>query len=145
LIGHPDGSGTMTDSARPGRCGGFLMVEVLIALAIAGLVFALGYQALSGGFDRLGKDRNSMRALVLAQSTLDRVGHDIALGASEITGNRDGFSWIVQTAPYTGDANATAGPMTGYLVRVTVQWQERNSAQQVQLTTLRLARRDRDS
>jgi general secretion pathway protein I len=128
------------------RSAGFMMVEVMIALAITALAFGLAFNALSGGFDRLRKDQNSMKALLLAESTLDRVGHDIALGSAasgESTG--DGLSWQVQTAPYTDDPVAASGPLIGYLVRVTVSWKERSNTRQVQLTTLRLANRDRGS
>jgi len=123
-----------------------MLVEVVIALAIAALVFGFAFRALSGAFDRLGKDQHSMKALLLAESTLDRVGHDIALDSAESNGStKDGFSWLVQSAPYTGDPIASAGPLMGYVVRVTVLWKERSNARQVQLTTLRLAYRDRGS
>ena len=127
------------------RSGGFVLVDVVLALAIAALVFGFAFQALSGAFDRLRKDRNSMKALLLAESTLDRVGHDIALNSEPSSGNTgDGLSWLVQSAPYTGDPIAASGPLMGYVVRVTVNWKERSNTRQVQLTTLRLAYRDRD-
>ena len=133
----------MTSPAPPDRSAGFMLVEVVIALAITALVFGLAFQAFSGAFDRLRKDQNSMKALLLAESTLDRVGHDIALDAGASSGNtRDGFAWQVQSAPYTLEAD---GPLMGYLVRVTVSWKERSNARQVQLTTLRLAYRERAS
>lgn len=124
-----------------------MLVEVVIALAITALVFGAAFQAFSAGFDRLRKNRNSMTALLLAEATLDRVGHDIALNGTESSGSsRDGFTWQVQSAPYTGDAVAdSSGPLLGYVVRVTVFWKERSTTRQVQLTTLRLARRERDS
>src|SRR5260221_12753122 len=134
--------------APAGRSAGFMLVEVMIAFAIAALVFGVAFQALSGAFDRLRKDQNSMKALSLAESTLDRVGHDIALGAAESSGStRDGFTWQVQSAPYTGDAgpHTTAAPPMGYVVRVTVLWKERSNTRQVELTTLRLAYRERAS
>jgi len=125
-----------------------MLVEVMIAFAIAALVFGVAFQALSGAFDRLRKDQNSMKALSLAESTLDRVGHDIALGAAESSGSTgDGFTWQVRSAPYTGDAgpDTSAAPLMGYVVRVTVLWKERSNTRQVELTTLRLAYRERAS
>jgi type II secretory pathway pseudopilin PulG len=136
----------MTRPTPPDRSAGFMLVEVVIALAIAALVFGFAFRALSGAFDRLGKDQHSMKALLLAESTLDRVGHDIALDSAESNGStKDGFSWLVQSAPYAGDPIASSGPLMGYIVRVTVLWKERSNARQVQLTTLRLAYRDRGS
>ena len=83
-----------------------------------------------------------MKAVLLAESTLDRVGHDIALaeGGSGSTG--DGFAWQVQSTPYSVEPDAAAGPLIGYLVRVTVHWKERKNAREVQLTTLRLVPRE---
>ena len=125
-----------------------MLVEVMIAFAIAALVFGVAFQALSGAFDRLRRDQNSMKALSLAESTLDRVGHDIALGAAESSGSTgDGFTWQVRSAPYTGDAgpDTRVAPLMAYVVRVTVLWKERSNPRQVELTTVRLAYRERDS
>jgi type II secretory pathway component PulJ len=135
----------MTNSAPIDRSAGFMLIEVVIALAITALVFGLAYQAFSGAFDRLRKDTNSMKAVLLAQSTLDRVGHDIALDAGRSGSTQDGFTWQVESAPYARETSTAAGPLTGYLVRVTVLWKERYNTRQVQLTTLRLARRDQGS
>jgi hypothetical protein len=122
-----------------------MLIEVVIALTITALVFGLAFQAFSGAFDRLRKDQNSMKAVLLAESTLDRVGHDIALEAGGSGSTRDGFAWEVQSAPYAGEAGAATGPLMGYVVRVTVLWKERSNTRQVQLTTLRLAHREQGS
>jgi len=130
---------------RPGtadRSAGFTLIEMVVALAIVALVFGYAFQSLSGALDRLGRSHNSAEALLLAQSTLDRVGYDIALGQGEVTGNtEDGFSWAVETAPYTAVASRSASPLVGYVVRVTVGWKERSNVRRVQLTTVRLAYR----
>jgi type II secretory pathway component PulJ len=138
--------GYRSSPAAPDRCAGFMLVEVVIALAITALVFGLAFQAFSGAFDRLRKDQNSMKAVLLAESTLDRVGHDVALDAGATSGStRDGFTWEVRSAPYADEAVSTAGPLMGYVVRVTVFWKERSNTRQVELTTVRLAHRERGS
>ena len=58
---------------------GFTLIEVLVALAILAIALGFAFRPLSGGFDRLDRDQKSADALLLAQSTLARVGHDIAL------------------------------------------------------------------
>lgn len=131
---------------QSGRAAGFMLVEVVMALAITALAFGFAFRGLSGAFDRLGKDHNSMIALLLAESTLDRVGYDIAINAGESSGStKDGFSWSVQTSPYTPAASPAAGSLMGYVVQVTVGWKERSNPRQVRLTTLRLAYRDQGS
>ena len=136
----------MTRRAAPGRSAGFMLVEVMVALSIAALVFVFAFEALSGAFERLRKDEKSVKALLLAQSTLDRIGQDIELGAPASSGDtNDGFTWQVLSSSYAGDATAATGPLIGYVVRVTVAWKERRSTRQVQLTTVKLAHRERAS
>lgn len=131
----------MSSGATAGASAGFMLVEVVVALAIAAMAFGMAFHALSGGFDRLRKDHNSATALLLAEAMLDRIGHDIALGAAEQSGRTpDGFAWLVQTAPYTA-AGAATNPLVGYVVRVSVHWQEQRNRREIQLTTLRLAKR----
>lgn len=130
----------MNRAGAAGPSAGFMLVEVVVALAIAALAFGTAFHALSGGFDRLRRDHNAAQALLLAESTLDRVGHDIALGADQRGNTRDGFSWLVQTAPYPAAGTAT-NPLIGYVVRVSVYWQEQRNRREIQLTTLRLALR----
>jgi type II secretory pathway pseudopilin PulG len=123
-----------------GRAGGFLIIEVAVALVIVGLAFGAGFRSLSGALDRLGQDHSASAALLLAQSTLDRVGYDIALGQDEKNGRTpDGFSWSVETAPYPLTAGSM--PVAGYVVRVTVAWKDRLRSRQIRLSTVRLAMR----
>ncbi len=125
---------------RRARNGGFTLLELAVALAILSLLFGYAFRSLSGALDRLGRGHGASEALVLAQSTLDRVGFDIPIGQEEIRGRtEDGFTWLVQTAPYTGPKPAN-GVLTGYVVEVTVAWSNRNTLQQVQLRTIRLGR-----
>jgi type II secretory pathway pseudopilin PulG len=118
---------------------GFLLIEVAVALVIVALAFGYGFRSLSGGLDRLGRDHNSASALLLAQSTMDRVGYDIAIGQDEITGTtKDGFIWSVQTAPFAATPGAQPKFVAAFLVRVTVRWKERLNPRQVMLSTVRL-------
>ena len=105
------------------QCGdqsaGFMIIEVVIALAIVALGVGLAYQSLSGAMDRLGRNHNSTEALLFAQSTLDRVGYDIPPKPGELSGKtKEGFAWVVKTSPYMSAAVPTGGSLTGYLVQV---------------------------
>jgi general secretion pathway protein I len=125
---------------RTARNGGFTLLELAVALAIISLLFGYAFRSLSGALDRLGRGHSSSEALALAQSTLDRVGFDIPIGEEEVRGRTDdGFTWLVQTEPYAGPKPAN-GALTGYVVQVTVAWNNRNSLQQLQLRTVRLGR-----
>ena len=132
----------MADIPQGNRSAGFLLIEVVVALAIVAMAFAYGFRTLSGSLDRLGRDHNSTAALLLAQSTLDRVGYDIALAQGDINGStRDGFSWSIEMAPYASAPVPVDNVLIGYVVRVTVGWKERSNTRQVQLSTIRLAYR----
>ncbi len=131
-----------TQNGHPGRPSGFMLVELVVALVIVALAFGYGFRSLSGAMDRLGRDHTASSALLLAQSTLDRVGYDIALDQDQTSGTtKDGFTWTVQTAPYRVGPEVPANLLVGYVVRVSVAWTERRNVRRVQLSTVRLAYR----
>lgn len=125
---------------------GFMLIEVVVALAIVALAFAYALPSLSESLGRIGRDHHAVAALSIAQSTLDRVGHDIALRQGEVSGRTDeGFGWTVNAFPYDGIAVPPAAGLAGFVVQVTVDWREQGRQRQVRLDTVRLARRGADS
>jgi prepilin-type N-terminal cleavage/methylation domain-containing protein len=116
---------------------GFTLIEVLVALAILAIACGFAFRALSGGFDRLDRDQKSADALLLAQSILARVGHDIALQDSAVAGRtKDDFSWRIETAPYGDTQGVPPSRLIGYRVEVTIAWSERHQRREVRLTSL---------
>jgi hypothetical protein len=112
---------------------------VIVSLAILALLFGYAFRSLSGAMDRIGRGHTAAEALVLAQSTLARVGGDIPIGEPEVRGRtEDGFTWVVQTVPYGGPRPQT-GRLTGYVIQVSVAWMDRRDLRQVQLSSVRLA------
>lgn len=118
---------------------GFTLVEVLVALAILAIAFGFALRAISGGFDRLGRDQKNADALILARSTLARVGHDIALEDGAIGGaTGEGFAWRIETCPYGDTQGVSPGRLVGHRVDVTVSWKDRRQTHEVRLTSLLL-------
>jgi general secretion pathway protein I len=118
-------------------CAGFTLIEVLVALAILAIAFGFAFRALSGGFDRLDRDQKNADALLLAQTTLARVGHDIALQDGTLDGrSEDGFAWRIETAPYGDTQDLPPGRLIGHRVAVTIAWNERHQRREVRLTSL---------
>jgi len=116
---------------------GFTLIEILVALAILAIAFGFAFRALSDGFDRLDRDQKNADALLLAQSTLARIGHDIALQDGAVDGGTsDGFTWRIETAPYGDTQDLPAGPLIGHRVEVTIAWNERHQRREVRLTNL---------
>jgi len=121
------------------RQGGFMLVEVMVALAIVSLAFAYAFPTLSESLGRMRSDQRAAEALSIARSTLDRVGHDIALQAGRSAGTAgDGYDWNVDIAPYDGIAVSPASGIAGYVVEVSVDWRDQGRARQVRLGTVRL-------
>src|SRR5215469_2409656 len=115
---------------------GFTLVEVLVALAIVAIAFAVSLGILSGGLTRLDHDHNVQHALLVAQSELARVGQDIPVADRQIDGkSEDGFTWHIAIAPYA----AVAGGLAAHDVVITVGWHEGWRPREVRLETVRLA------
>ncbi len=127
-------SGSATD-----RAAGFMLVEVVVALAIVAMAFGYAFPSLSGALDRLGRDGNNARAVSLAQSTLSRVGHDIPLRTGDASGSTEGgFTWQVAMTPYLPIVLPPARGVAGYVVQVRVSWRERGNPRDVSISTVRL-------
>jgi general secretion pathway protein I len=116
--------------------GGFTLVEVLVALAIVAVAFAVSLGILSGGLTRLDHDHNVQHALLVAQSELARVGQDIPVADRQIDGeSADGFAWRIAITSYA----AAAGGLAAHDVVITVGWREGWRPREVRLETVRLA------
>jgi type II secretory pathway pseudopilin PulG len=132
----------MIKGVRPDRAGGFLLIEVAVALIIVSMAFGYAFRSMSGAMLRLGRDYNSSAALSLAQSTLDQAGYDIVLRDDELSGvTEDGFTWSLKMAPFVSGPKPAADVVSGSVVRVSVAWKERGNVRQVRLSTVRLSYR----
>lgn len=125
-------------SGEPSGTEGFILVEILIGLAILGVALGYVYQTFSGAFLWLDQGSRSATARHLAQSLLERVGHDLALTEGEITGRTpDGFTWRIAMAPHEVVVRPTGDSLASYAVRATVGWTSASSRpRHIALTTV---------
>lgn len=73
---------------------GFMLVETLVALAIAGLVLGGFYTALSTGSLLDNRANDQAARILLATTVLDRVGVDIPLRVGTVENGTDGaLAW----------------------------------------------------
>ena len=118
--------------------GGFTLIEVLVALAIAALGLSLLMAATGSGLHNATVADQYIKATSQAQSRLALVGRTIAIRKGEYSGAEgDGFHWHVQIAAPILRAGSGSGPVI-YPVTVTESWPSRAGQTSVSLYSERL-------
>jgi general secretion pathway protein I len=123
---------------------GFTLLEVVVAVAIAGLALVGLFQAGSGGLFAVDTAARAEEALQRAQSHLAAVGRDAALVEGESSGDDGGgYHWRLQVQPAAQRQGVAADGVTPqnatlYSVLVSISWQSRGHEHAVTLQTLRL-------
>src|ERR1700751_3340361 len=81
---------------------GFTLLEVVVALAIAGLALVGLFRAGRGGLFAVDTAARAEEAVQRAQSHLAAVGRDATLVTGEFTGDDGGgYRWALHVAPLT--------------------------------------------
>ena len=123
---------------------GFTLLEVVVAVAIAGLALVGLFQAGSGGLFAVDTAARAEEALQRAQSHLAAVGRDAALVEGDSSGDDGGgYHWRLQVQPAAQRQGVAADGVTPqnatlYAVLVSISWQSRGHERAVTLQTLRL-------
>jgi general secretion pathway protein I len=130
---------------RPvGRAAGFTLLEVVIALVIAGLALAALFGAGSTGLYATENARRAEEAVGRAQSHLAAIGSDPASVAGRSEGDDGGgFRWRLSVRPLASQQTLLAGggslaTRTLYDVEVAVSWKAGGKTRRVVLVTRRL-------
>src|SRR5918995_3320181 len=126
------------------RRRGFTLVEVVVALLIFGLTFAVLARIVQTGVLQSARAETMTTATLLARSQLARIGVDVPVAAGELEGDAGGgFRWriVVRPAELEGgqDDPATDQVVLPHQVEVTIAWGEGTREQALTLTSLRLA------
>src|SRR6266403_4847577 len=81
---------------------GFTLLEVVVALAIAGLALVGFFRAGSGGLFAVDTAARAEEAVQRAQSHLAAVGRDASMTEGELTGeDGGGYRWRLRVRPLT--------------------------------------------
>jgi general secretion pathway protein I len=130
---------------RPaGRAAGFTLLEVVIALVIAGLALAVLFGAGSTGLYGTVNARRAEEAVERAQSHLAAVGSDPASIAGRSAGDDGGgFHWRLSVRPLASQQTLLAGgrslaTRSLYDVEVAISWKAGGKTRRVVLVTRRL-------
>jgi general secretion pathway protein I len=130
------------DQTVPSR--GFTLLEVVVALAIAGLALVGLFRAGSGGLLSVDTAARAEEAVQRAQSHLAAVGRDAALVEGEFTGeDGGGYRWTLRVSPLAARQSLAPDGVTPvnttlFNVEVTISWPGRAGERAVVLRTLRL-------
>lgn len=113
---------------------GNAFLEVLIALAITGLVLGALFDVLGDGAARARLAETKRAALVVAQSELAAAGTAYPLDDGPVNGVEGPFAWWIDATPY-GPGPSEAGRLWAVSVQVSLQ---SGGPVVVQLRSLRL-------
>lgn len=103
---------------------GFTLIEVIVALVIAGLGLAMLMAAAGSGLENVTAADRYIQAASLAQSRLAQVGKSLPLKKGNYTGDEgEGFRWRVRVADPVSQATGKTTALALYPVTVTEIWQ----------------------
>jgi general secretion pathway protein I len=125
---------------------GFTLLEVIIALIIAGMAAAALFEAVGSGLHQTQTASMYDQAIVRAKSRLASVVHGTKLEPGDRRGDDGGgFQWRTRIAPVASSALRSAGvagprgaasfPVTLYDITVWVGWNDGGTERQVRLET----------
>ena len=125
---------------RAGREKGFTLLEVLVALAILGIVLGALLPVFTGAIGRQKSLAEMRSAIALAESGLASVGTELPLNDGVTEGAfSNGFGWRLEIAPFSTNAPDTQLSMK--LATLTVSWPKPNGEHSLTLKALRLGGR----
>lgn len=127
--------------SRPGRQGGFTLIEVMAAFAIFALLFGVVLQILSTSLSNTRRSGDFTQAALWGQSKLDSAGLENPLEPGRSRGEFDDrFRWTLEvTEELVFDERGldlAELPIALYRLELIVEWGERRPRQAV-FTTLR--------
>jgi general secretion pathway protein I len=129
---------------RNGAAAGFTLLEVIVAVAIAGLAFVGLFQAGAGGLFSVDTAARAEEALQRAQSHLAAIGRDAALVQGDSSGDDGGgYRWRLQVQPVAqrqavAEDGITPQATALFSVEVAISWRTNGHERAVVLRTLRL-------
>jgi general secretion pathway protein I len=133
----------MCADRRP-PAGGFTLLEVVVALAIAGLALVGLFRAGSGGMFAVDTAARAEEAVQRAQSHLAAIGQDASLVQGETSGDDGGgYRWTLRVQPLSqrqspGPDGVSSVTTTLFNVEVAISWPGHAGDRAVVLRTLRL-------
>ena len=130
--------GRLPSMTRSRTQSGFTLVEMLVALAIVALSFAVLFKVISDGLDRTHRAREEVLAAAHAQSLLAQ--WEAAASRPGISSGKfaDGILWSVAVEPYADGQERRDWPVGAVRIAATVSWRDGGQIRSRTLATLRV-------
>lgn len=139
----------MSRRAPTHRCGGYTLIEVLVAFAVLALALTLLLGTLSGATRQVRWASDAGRAALHAQSLLADTGVGEALQPGQSEGELDEgrYRWVLEVEPYVEPARPASplfDPFAPQLLRLrlAMTWGDDAPGQRLVVDTLRLVQPD---
>ncbi|MFN3477450.1 MAG: prepilin-type N-terminal cleavage/methylation domain-containing protein [Candidatus Methylomirabilales bacterium] len=132
--GIQDAGCPTSDIRHPTSNTGFTLLEVVVAIALLGIVLATALELLAVGLRSVKASGDSTQAVLLARRKLDELPlQELKPGA--FNGASDGYRWTAEIVPEEQDTEDL--PARLFTVRVKVFWAGRGGEKSLELVTLR--------
>jgi general secretion pathway protein I len=120
---------------------GFTLVEALVAFAVAAVLLAALFPALSSSLQVEGRSDSEHRAVLWAESLIDAMAQSGSLPTGESSGVIDPVThWRARVRPLGTTAMAGGTSLSAYEVTVEVTVEAPRGVAQASLTTVRLVK-----
>lgn len=120
---------------------GFTLVEMLVALAIVALSFAVLFKVISDGLDRTRRAREEVLAAGHVQSLLAQWEAAAPRPGTSSGKFADGISWSVAVEPYSDGKARADWPVGAVRIAATVSWRDGGRTRTRMLSALRVVPR----
>jgi len=107
------------------HCGGYSLIEVLVAMMILVLSLTVIFRIFSGGLNKISITSDYARAVIIAESMIAATGKTEMLRVGESSGDvLDDYHWARTISVYQPDGEASWDelPVFAYDVSVVVEW-----------------------
>ena len=147
----------MSLTSSPQKTRGFSLLEILVAFAVLSLAIGVLLRIFAGGGHIAKTAEDYYRAVITADSLLERVGIESAVQPGIVTGETaDGYRWTMTITPYPLNPQMTGG-MEGaptqtnglrflpYWIQLDIEWGPIEDPRAFGLETLRISQNQSQS
>ncbi|MCK5353474.1 MAG: type II secretion system protein [Methyloprofundus sp.] len=131
--------------AKTNNQQGFSLLEILIAFSILAFSLSILLNIFSSGLRRTIISEEYQQAVIIAQSKLAAVGVEKELENAAAQGKvQDKYVWSIHVQPYSVEnmgLDDDSVKLSPYLVTVRVEWAAGKNDRQLELSTLKLAKK----